>query len=154
MKRILLAATLAAVFSSGASADEVRPISDPETLKACGECHMAFQPAFLPARSWNKIMDGLANHFGDNASMAADKTERIRKVLVAGAADMEGSRAGAKALRGIGGTQVPLRITETPRFMHKHADIPERVWKRPDVVSRSNCAACHKGAEQGSYEDE
>lgn len=154
MKRILLAATLAAAFSAPASADEMRPITDAETLQACGECHMAFPPAMLPARSWNKIMDGLVNHFGDNATLAPDKAERIRKVLVAGAADMEGGRAGAKALRGIGGTQVPLRITETPRFLAKHSEIPERVWKRPEILSRANCAACHPGAERGIFEDD
>ncbi|MCR6631855.1 MAG: diheme cytochrome c [Magnetospirillum sp.] len=31
---------------------------------------------------------------------------------------------------------------------------PKKTWKRPDVVSKSNCPACHRGAEQGDYDDD
>ncbi|MBI3444937.1 MAG: diheme cytochrome c [Magnetospirillum sp.] len=148
MKRFYPAALLL-VLALPARADTVRPLTDAETLKACGECHMAFQPGFLPARSWNRIMDTLTDHFGDNAGMAADKTARIRKVLVEGAADER-----AKTLRGLDANAVPLRLTETPRFVRKHDRIPERVWKRPDIVTKSNCVACHTGAEKGIYEDD
>ena len=86
MKRVIVAAVLC-LTALPVRADQVRPVSDPETLKACAECHMAFQPAFLPARSWTRMMGQLNDHFGDNASMAPDKAERIRQVLVAGAAD-------------------------------------------------------------------
>lgn len=155
MKRLFLAAALSAsAAASPAWADHVRPVSDPETLQACGECHMAFPPAFLPARSWTRMMDGLANHFGDNASMAPDKAARIRRVLTEGAADTGGGKAGTKALRGLSAADAPLRITETPRFIAKHERIPEREWKRPGVVTRSNCVACHKGAERGDFEDD
>lgn len=153
MKRMILAAALT-LAALPARADQVRPLTDPETVKACGECHMAFQPAFLPARSWTRMMGQLSDHFGDNASMAPDKAERIRQVLVAGAADTGGGKAGSKALRGIGSNEVPLRITELPRFQRKHDRISEREWKRPEVMTKSNCVACHRGAEQGSYEDD
>ncbi|WP_242443125.1 diheme cytochrome c [Magnetospirillum sp. 15-1] len=153
MKRIILAAVFS-LSALPALADHVRPVTDPETLKACGECHMAFQPAFLPARSWTRMMGQLSDHFGDNAGMASDKAERIRQVLVAGAADTGGGKAGRKALRGIALSETPLRITETPRFIAKHERISEREWKRPEVMTRSNCVACHRGAETGSYEDE
>lgn len=148
---------LAAAFSLAALpalADRVRPVTDPETLAACGECHMAFQPAFLPARSWDRMMGQLSDHFGDNAAMAPDKTERIRKVLMDGAADTGGGKAGSKALRGIGQRDVPLRITELPRFGKKHERIAEREWKRPEVTGKANCPACHKGAESGLYDDD
>ena len=153
MKRVIVAAVLC-LTALPVRADQVRPVSDPETLKACAECHMAFQPAFLPARSWTRMMGQLNDHFGDNASMAPDKAERIRQVLVAGAADTGGGKAGAKALRGVGASDVPLRMTETPRFMAKHERIAVREWKRPEVMSKSNCPACHKGAEAGAYDDD
>lgn len=154
MKRIFLAAVLPALAAAPALADHVRPVSDPETLQACGECHMAFPPAFLPARSWNRMMDGLADHFGDNASMAPDKVARVRRVLIEGAADTGGGKAGRKALQGLNAADAPLHITKTPRFIAKHEGIPEREWKRPGVVTRSNCVACHKGAERGDFEDD
>lgn len=153
MKRIILAAALG-LAALPALADQVRPVTDPETLKACGECHMAFQPAFLPARSWTRMMGQLSDHFGDNASMAPDKAERIRQVLVAGAADTAGGKAGRKALRGLSPSDTPLRITETPRFVAKHEHIAAREWARPEVMTKSNCAACHRGAEAGAYDDD
>ena len=154
MKTVVLA-TLLATIALPALADSVRPIADAETKAACGECHMAFQPAFLPARSWNKIMDGLKDHFGDNAAMAPDKVARIRKVLVDGAGDAGGSwgREG-KTLRGLDASATPLRLTEMPRFTRKHDRIAAREWKRPEVMTKSNCAACHQGAEKGYYEDD
>jgi hypothetical protein len=153
MKRIILGAVLC-LAAFPALADRLRPVTDPETVAACGECHMAFQPAFLPARSWDRMMSQLSDHFGDNAAMAPDKTERIRKVLMDGAADTGGGKAGSKALRGIGQHDVPLRITELPRFHKKHDRISEREWKRPEVMSKSNCPACHKGADAGLYDDD
>ena len=34
---------------------------------------------------------------------------------------------------------------------HRFAD---KVWKDPKVVTKSNCPACHRGADQGWYEDD
>jgi hypothetical protein len=151
MSRPLLAAALA-LLAFPALADHVRPVTDPVTVQACGECHMAFQPAFLPARSWNKMMDNLADHFGDNATMAADKADHIRKVLVDGAADTGGGKVGGKVMRRLDPATTPLRITETPAFQRKH-QLPASEWARPGVVTRSNCPACHLRADKGDYED-
>lgn len=151
MKRLMLAAGLA-LAATPSLADSVRPVTDPVTLQACGECHMAFQPAFLPARSWNKMMDDLGRHFGDNATMAADKAAHVRKVLTEGAADTGGGKVGAKVMRRLGPDATPLRITETPGFLRKHR-LAASEWAKPGVVTRSNCPACHAQAEKGTYED-
>ncbi len=150
MKKLVFALCLAA---SPAMADYAAPISDPVTLKACGECHMTFQPSFLPARSWAKMMDNLSDHFGDNAAMAPDKAAHIRKVLMDGAADSNGGRMGYKVTQRLSPNLTPLRITETPSFLRKH-NLPDQVWKRPDVVTKSNCQACHPAADKGIYEDD
>ncbi|MBI5164291.1 MAG: diheme cytochrome c [Magnetospirillum sp.] len=152
MRILPLLAVLLAAAPALADDDWVPPVKDPLVLKECGGCHMAFQPAFLPARSWEAIMDGLADHFGEDASLPADTVRTIRATLVAGAADGERSRMGHKILRRLGGG-TPLRITETPSFERKHR-FPDRVWKDPKVVTRSNCPACHTGAEKGWYEDD
>lgn len=145
-----LAAMLAAA-PVRADDDRVPPVTDPPTRKECGHCHMAFQPAFLPARSWDRLMNGLADHFGDDASLAPDKVRHIRDWLAANAADRAGT--GRKYLRRLSADAVPLRITETPAFQREHR-FAASVWKRPEVLTPSNCPACHKGAEQGWYEDD
>ena len=35
----------------------------------CGSCHFPYQPGLLPAVSWERIMGGLEDHFGENAEL-------------------------------------------------------------------------------------
>lgn len=153
MRRLLLALPiLMAPVAAAAEDDWVPPVTDTLVRKECGTCHMAFQPAFLPAASWRVMMGSLKDHFGDDAALPADTTARIAAYLEANAAD--GPRGmGRKYLRRLGPGEAPQRITEMRWFIHEH-DFPDRVWKRPDVLAKSNCAACHRAAAQGLYEDD
>jgi len=141
------------VFGTPAAADQVAPIRDTLTREACGECHMAFQPAFLPARSWNRIMDTLSDHYGDRVSLKPEQAAQIRAVLEAGAADRTGGKVGRKVMAWVDPAGTPLRLTENPSFLHHH-DFPARVWTRPEVKVKSNCPACHQRAEAGDYEED
>lgn len=138
----------------GRDSDEAVPrIADPLVRAECGECHMAFQPAFLPARSWAKLMDNLTDHFGDEVTLPADKAAAIRAYLMANAGDAGGQEAARHFMRSLAADAVPLRITETPSFTRWH-NFPDRIWRSPKVVTKSNCLACHPGADQGLYDDE
>lgn len=148
-KTVFLLVALAAA-PAAADDDWVPPVSDPLTRKECGACHMAFQPAFLPARSWSRMMDELADHFGDDASLPPGQAAAIRSYLVRNAGDTTGR---GKQVRRIPANAAPQRITETPSFLREHR-FPDAVWRRPDVVVKSNCPACHKAAEQGWYDDD
>ncbi|MDA8230548.1 MAG: diheme cytochrome c [Magnetospirillum sp.] len=156
IRKIITALTLAALIgteglasAARAEDDRVPPVTHELTRSECGQCHMAFQPAFLPARSWNAIMDGLGDHFGEDASLRPEKAKSIRDYLVANA----GGGARPSFLRRLAADAAPLRITETPAFLRKHR-FADSVWTKPGIVSKSNCAACHQGAEAGVYEDE
>lgn len=141
-------ATLAALLfaAPGAGADDefeaVPPVTHQATLEECGECHMAFQPALLPRESWAAIMDGLADHFGEDASLPPDVAADVRSYLI-----------GAAAPAGRDLAQPLLAITGQRWWRHEHDDIRPSAWSDPKVLSKSNCPACHKGAERGSYED-
>lgn len=148
-----LAALLAAATPARAGDDWVPPVKDPLVQKECGGCHMAFQPAFLPARSWAKMMDTLSDHFGEDASLPADKVQAIRSTLTAGAGDVDGRGRARKYMRWVAPDGVPQRITENPDFLRKH-HFADKVWKDPKVVTKSNCPACHRAADQGIYEDD
>ena len=142
MRRWLAALIIAAGGAAGAAAsalERVPAIAHAATAKECGECHMAFQPALLPAGSWLRIMDGLADHFGEDASLPADLTASIRAYLAGNA-----GRSGDPAI---------TRITERSWFVKEHR-FPAAVWQRPEIKTKSNCLACHPRAEQGSYDDD
>ena len=157
-KRIItLGAAAAVIMTAGlvttALSDErYPPVTDEMTKKECGECHMAFQPAFLPARSWAKIMDNLSDHFGEDASLPKEKVEHIKKYLMANAAD---TLWRSKMMRGVRKDWTPIRITELPYWKHEHdEEVSPAAWKDPKVGSKANCKACHRMADAGVYEAE
>jgi len=153
-KTYIAAAFLALAFGAPAQADErYAPVRDQTVIKECGACHMVFQPQMLPAKSWSKIVDGLASHFGEDASLDADTARQIKAYLVKEAADA--GWWGGKFMRGLSKTSAPLRITETPYWVHEHnEEVPQRAWSDPKVKSKANCLACHSRADKGNYDDD
>lgn len=95
-------------------------------------------------------MAGLDNHFGDNASLDGRTRQAIADYLVANAADQRGR---GKMLRGLSASDAPLRISELPRFRRKHDRIGPAGLQRRGAKSISDCKACHKGAEQGLFDE-
>jgi len=118
--------------------------------EACGACHLAFPPGLLPAGSWRKLMAGLGEHFGEDASLPAEDRARIEAWLVSSAAESGSHDKSRSILRSLGG-ETPLRITEVPYWRTKHEDLEPEVFERPSIESRANCAACHPNAKNGSF---
>jgi mono/diheme cytochrome c family protein len=129
---------------------DVRPVEFALYQSECGSCHFAFQPGFLPARSWRALMGGLEDHFGDSAELGAADRQAIEDYLVANAADNAGGRRSDKFMQSIG-NGTPLRITEVRYFRNKHDEVPARLLRHEAIGSFSNCIACHTRADLGSY---
>jgi hypothetical protein len=146
---VALLATIAA-----AREERVAPVTDPVVTQECGSCHMVFPPQFLPKRSWQKLIETLSDHFGENASLDEAQRQAVLDYLLAHAADSpKAGREGQKFAQSIAAGQTPLRITDTPRWIQEHRKVRAERWQSPDVKSKANCLACHKGAEQGVYEE-
>lgn len=155
-KSSIAAITLAVILTpSSSTADEprVRKITNALTFEECSACHMAFQPGFLPERSWRTIMATLTDHFGEDASLSASATQEITDYLAANA--MDKSKYGRRFLRNTSPNTVPLRITEFRWFTHEHGS--RRISyanSNPDIGTISNCVACHQGADRGYFDDD
>lgn len=120
----------------------------------CASCHMAYPAWLLPARSWQKIMMKLDNHYGDNASLDPATLKILTQYLQDNSAENSRARRANKILRSVARDSTPTRISELPYIRHKHDEIPNRYIKtNPKVKSLSNCLACHQGAEQGSFNE-
>lgn len=153
--RYLIMLAIMAGAALPAWADERLPqIKNVPVVKECGACHMAFQPQFLPRKSWSKIMDNLDNHFGEDASLAEAPRREIADYLLANAGDVSRSREGRKFVKSIGNGPLPLRITEVPRWVREHREVRAKAWSDPRVRSKANCQACHRGASFGLYDDD
>ena len=120
----------------------------------CASCHMAYPTWLLPARSWQKIMMKLDNHYGDNASLDPATLKILTQYLQDNSAENSRARRANKILRSVPQDSIPLRISELPYIRRKHDEIPNRYIKtNPEVKSLSNCLACHQGSEKGSFNE-
>lgn len=129
--------------AASAVAGDLRPPrgSNAAWSSECGSCHVAYPPRLLPASSWRAIVQGLDRHFGTDASVDPKAAASIGAFLEANA---------GRERAGIAGTPL-LRITETRWFSHEHSGQAAAVWKRGQIKSPADCAACHRQAAAGDY---
>lgn len=131
-----------------------RPLpQDAQYNEECGACHLAFHPTLLPARSWEAMMAGQADHFGEDLMLDGETVTRLLAFMTANAAETGMSEPAVKINRSVPADQTPLRITETGYWKHKHEDIPQKVWDQPNVHGHMDCGACHLDDEEGTFED-
>lgn len=121
-------------------------------VSECGDCHYAYHPSLLPASSWKKIMAGLADHFGEDASLDAKTEKDIADYLQAFSSERWDSEAANNFRRVSPGD--PLRITATPYWKRRHKAIAKSVFSQKNVGSKGNCIACHADAMTGHFDDE
>ena len=163
IKNILLATAMGACVAATpiAGADEdhrgksgLAPVKDELYRAECGACHFAFPPGLLPARSWEKLMDNLHDHFGENAELTPEDADHVLNYLRAEAADKSDYARSRRAASMIAADQTPLRITATRYFLRLHDEIPKRVLKdNPNLKTISQCKGCHTRADQNSYRE-
>ena len=147
MKTISTALVMALVGLTTAHADSgpLMPRNVPQAYtQECAACHTAYPPAMLPARSWQRIMSGLDQHFGTDASLDAATVTQLGQWL----------QTNAGTYKRVNEEPPQDRITRSAWFERKHRGIDAAVWKHASVKSAANCAACHTGANQGQYDDD
>jgi cytochrome b len=123
---------------------------DPTYTQECGGCHMAYPPSLSPSARWIAIMDGLPDHFGEDASLEPALMSRIRAYLTMNAAEQWDTRA-AHELQG-SNPRDPLRLTATPFWIAMHQGIPESVFKSRAVGAKGACEKCHRDASTGRFD--
>ena len=140
----------AANASLGARAPQGLPVAlDAGYRGECSACHMAYSPSLLPAASWTALMAGLPDHFGEDASLDAATAARIETWLATHAAETADTLPAHAFARTA--PEAPFTLTETPFWKRRHGDLPDSLFARAGIRSRSNCAACHADAESGLF---
>ncbi len=132
---------------------DLTTVNNPTYTENCGACHFAYQPGLLPSGSWDKILKGLADHFGEAIELDPESMNTIDEYLKSHAADNSSAKLSGKIMKSIG-SQTPLRITQVPYIQREHHEIQSSVFERESIGSFSNCAACHTTAEKGIYDDD
>lgn len=140
---LLLALSLAApaLADKGARLPAVVPKA---YTQECGSCHVAYPPALLPARSWQRVMTGLSTHYGSDASL--DDAATVQQLS-------QWLQANAGSSRKVRSEPPQDRITRAEWFVRKHRGVDAAVWAHVSVKSAANCAACHPQAERGDFDE-
>lgn len=116
----------------------------PAYQQECAACHLAYPPAMLPAESWQRLMGQLDRHYGVDATLDPQTLQKLSRWLQENAASQ----------RRLAQPPPHDRITQSAWFVRKHHEIDAVVWKLPSVKSAYQCAACHRGAEQGVFDED
>jgi len=127
--------------------------ANPTWSSECGDCHVAFHPSLLPARSWAALLAHQDDHFGEDLALDPDTLKTLQSFAAAHSAGAHESEPARKIDASIKPGDTPLRITETPYWRAKHARIPNQAWHLAEIASKSNCDACHADARGGAFED-
>jgi mono/diheme cytochrome c family protein len=150
MKHIAFAISGALFALSPASAQQDAVVSgglaDTAYKTECAACHIAYPAQMLPVESWDAIMSGLKDHFGEDASLGEKQVADISAYLA--------NKAGTNVTGAIDANGKPvMRISDLRWFQREHSDevTPARLKK---AGSWANCIACHTGADKGYFEDD
>jgi cytochrome c553 len=145
MKRLLTASILAIAAAPIASAatkgvlDGLRTPQNAAYTEECSACHVAYPAEFLPAKSWQRLLQSWDRHFGVDASPDSNNVGPIKRYLLENARPVVTAEPGPP----------PERITRARWFTERHRETRDGTW--PKVKTASNCAACHPDASKGIY---
>ena len=131
----------------------ITPVNNPTYEEECGACHFSYQPELLPSGSWEKIMVGLNDHFGEEIEIDTESINVISGYLISNSAEKTSAKRAVKIVRSLRG-RTPIRISEIPYIIDKHDEIDPKIFNRESIGSLANCSACHKTAAKGMYDDD
>jgi hypothetical protein len=121
--------------------------------EACGECHLAYHPTLLPARSWQRMLMEQHAHFEEDLDLEKETLTALRTFAVKNAAESMLTEAAWNINNSTPPEQSPQRITKTLYWKEQHQNINDKIWQHPEINFQGNCGACHLDAEQGTFED-
>ncbi len=121
--------------------------------KECSDCHIAYPTAFLSTASWDAVLNSLDKHFGENAELSPGDLQSVKSYLETNNYDQSRIKSRYNGRFDTPGT--PLRITETRFFQALHHEVPDRlVSGNPAVKTYARCESCHRGAQNGSFDED
>lgn len=76
----------------------LEPVDNPTYKEICGDCHFAYQPELLPSGSWDKILTGLEDHFGEEIVLDQESKKIIAEYLKANSAEYSSTKTAVKIM--------------------------------------------------------
>jgi hypothetical protein len=131
----------------------VPAVDNPTYQEVCGACHFPLQPALLPSQSWQLLLAGTQDHFGQSFGLEAEQLAEVEAYLTDNAAERTPGELAQEIVNSVG-SSTPLRVTDVPVIRGEHRRLDDVVFERASVAGRADCPACHPGATTGVYDDD
>jgi hypothetical protein len=126
------------------------PANIPATWKReCSDCHLAYAPALLPLRSWERMLNEQAAHFGEDLSLTGTKLRQL--AAEAAAAQSPPGWAAWKLNHSVAPGQSPQRFSDIGFWRHAHRDLTDTSFRPPVSAGKHDCEACHRDAASGIF---
>ncbi|WP_345993603.1 cytochrome b/b6 domain-containing protein [Sulfurimonas sp. HSL-1716] len=119
----------------------------------CASCHTLYPPHLLSRASWEKVMNSLDDHFGDDASLDEQTRVSIRDYLMKNSAESSTKESAFYILNSLKKSEDIIAVTQTPYWKHRHKSIDKNIFSSKEIKSKANCKACHSDIERGLIED-
>lgn len=150
LRQVFVGAAATLGLAAATTADGGPPVLRTPMLSTyqqeCAACHMAYPPGLLPSASWQRLMSSLPRHFGTDASLDPATAKELDAWLQANAGSF-------KKVQRDNRSPPQDRITRASWFVGEHDEVAPATWRLPAVKSASNCAACHRRADQGLFDE-
>jgi hypothetical protein len=128
--------------------------TDPVYIEECASCHLGYAPGLLPEKSWQKILQGLEDHFGENAELDSESVNHLADYLEKNSLEYEKSDRIAKFKKNLP-SDPPIRITELPAFIVEHQPAVRQIGlEEVEDGFFSPCEDCHKQGASGFFDKE
>ncbi len=148
----ILAGSVLWAFSTMPPSGIIQMSKNSDYTTECGDCHEVYHPSLLPKASWAKLMAGLEDHFGEDASIDQVLAVNIASYLEIYAAEAWDTEASNRFSRV--SLKAPYQISATPYWQRKHNDIGDDVFRREGVGGEAHCSSCHRDASIGHFDDQ
>ena len=123
-------------------------------IEECGSCHMSYAPGLLPEKSWQKLLQGLDDHFGENAELDSETLAHLGEYLQRNSMEHEKSDRISSLIKNMP-ADPPIRITELPQFLKEHEPaVRQMELESVDTGFFSPCEDCHKQGASGIFDKE
>lgn len=99
------------------------------------------------------MLDEQHDHFGEDLLLSEEEISQIRTFARAHAADARENEHAARIADSVPLAERPTEITRLAWWSAIHADVSEAELAAPGVDGAADCAACHRDAATGAFED-
>jgi cytochrome b len=129
---------------------EEKTIAATAWSKECSSCHLAYSPALLPVRSWDRILAEQEHHFGEDLGLSPKTIEQLASAARQTAPTWATYMLVSSAAR----LDAPaIRVSDLPAWKHLHRNVEPFLFSSKTASSSGahDCERCHDDALSAAF---